>query len=95
MEKVALVVKLPQGKQIEDPQNWVTDHVDSKVMGDADYILTWEQSEGFTVLQHPLDVDGSKKGFVSAPDVHDENLQSRVRFLLDGPVDLKVWLTVT
>ncbi len=93
MQRVALVVKVPQGKRIDDLQALVNENVNPKILADADYLLTWEPGAGFTVLQHPLDVKGSKKGFISAPDVLDDDLHSRVRFVLDESTDLQIWMT--
>ena len=92
MNRVALVViARSQEKPIDNPLEFVAVNVDTATLGDADYHIIWEPGRGFNVVQHPLDVEGSKKGFISAPDVTIENLDDRVRFALNESDDLVVW----
>ncbi len=93
MKHIALVViAKPQEHPIEDPKGFLNESADQSTLSDADYHVIWEPGHGFTVVQHPLDVKGSKTGFIDAPDVTRDNLDERLQFALNETDDLTIWL---
>lgn len=93
MKRIALVViAKPQEHPIENPKEFLALNTDQSVLADADYHLIWEPGKGLTVVVHPLDVKGSKTGFIDALDVNRDNVHERVRFMLNESDNLTIWI---
>jgi len=87
----AHVIQVRSSDVINDPQAYI-DRIGGSGLRNADYVLLWMPGSSIQVVRHPLDVKGSKMEVVPAPDVTQETLFDRVRFILNENDDLPVML---